>query len=66
MDHPVSFKEKMKSKNSLKWREAMEEELRSMSSNDILDLVEIVDGAKRAGCKWVYKMKYDSKSKVSR
>jgi hypothetical protein len=44
----------------------MEEELRSMSSNDVLDLVEIPDGAKRVGCKWVYKMKYDSKGKIER
>jgi hypothetical protein len=26
MDDPISYKEAMKSKNSLKWREAMEEE----------------------------------------
>jgi hypothetical protein len=35
MDDPASYKEAMKSKNSLKWREAMGEELKSMSSNDI-------------------------------
>jgi hypothetical protein len=46
MDDAVSFKETMKSKNSLKLHEAMEEELRSMSSNDVRDLVEIPDGAK--------------------
>jgi hypothetical protein len=53
----------MKSENSLKWCEAMEEELRSMSSNDVWDLVEVSDEAKRVGCKWVYKMKYDPKGK---
>jgi hypothetical protein len=51
MDDPGSYKEAMKSKNSLKWREAMEEELRSMSSNDVWYLVENPDGAKRVGCK---------------
>jgi hypothetical protein len=35
MDDPISFKEAMKSKISLKWREAMEEELRSISYNDV-------------------------------
>jgi hypothetical protein len=44
----------------------MEEELRSMSSYDVWDLVGIPDGAKRVGCKWVYKMKYDSKGKIKR
>jgi hypothetical protein len=51
MDDPTSYKEGMKCKKSLKWYEAMEEEFRSMSSNDILDLVEISDGAKRVSCK---------------
>jgi hypothetical protein len=44
----------------------MEDEFRSMSSNDVCDLVEIPDGAKRVGYKWVYKTKYDSKGKVER
>jgi hypothetical protein len=35
MDDHVSFKEAMESDNSQKWHEAMEEELRSMSSNDV-------------------------------
>jgi hypothetical protein len=43
MDDPVSFKEALKSENSQKWCEAMEEELRSTSSNDVWDLVEILD-----------------------
>jgi hypothetical protein len=44
----------------------MEEELRSMSSNDVWDLVEIFDGVKRVDCKWVYKTKYDFKGKIKR
>jgi hypothetical protein len=32
-----------------------------MSSNDVWDLVEILDGV---DYKWVYKMKYDSKGKI--
>jgi hypothetical protein len=44
----------------------VEEELRSMSSNNVWDLVEISDGAKRVCYKWVYKIKYDSKGKIKR
>jgi hypothetical protein len=66
MDDPVSYKEAMKSENLLKWCEAMEEELRSMSSNDVCGLVEIPNGTKRIGYKWVYKTKYDSKGKLER
>ena len=42
----------------------MEEELKSMGSNDVWDLVDIPDGVKPVGCKWVYKTKRDSKENV--
>jgi hypothetical protein len=51
MDDPTSYKEVMKSKNSLRWHEAKEEELKSMSSNDVWGLVKISNGTKRVGCK---------------
>jgi hypothetical protein len=66
MDDPASYKEAMMSENSKKWLEAMEDELSSMSSNGVWDLVEIPDGAKNVACKWLYKTKYDSKGKVKR
>ena len=44
----------------------MEDELRSMSTNKVWDLVEIPDRVKLVGCKWVYKTKCDSKGKVER
>jgi len=66
VDDPISFKEAMTSENSPKWLDAMEDELKSMSANDVWDLVEIPDGAKTVGCRWVYKTKYDSKGKIER
>ena len=66
VDDPNSFKEAMNSEYSHKWIKAMEEELKSMSTNKVWDLVEIPEGAKKAGCKWVYKTKYDSKGKIER
>jgi hypothetical protein len=44
----------------------MEDNLKSMGSNYVWDLVEISAGAKRVGCKWVYKNKYDSKGNAER
>jgi hypothetical protein len=44
----------------------MEEELKSISSNKVWDLVEIPDGVKPVGCKWVYKVKSDSKGNVDK
>ena len=37
-----------------------------MSSNDVWDLVDIPNGVKPVGCKWVYKTKRDSKENVER
>jgi hypothetical protein len=66
MDDPASYKEVMMSENLKKLLEAMEDELRSMSSNGVWDLVEIPYGAKKVGCKWVYKTNFDSKGKIER
>ena len=44
----------------------MEDELKTMGSNDIWDLVIIPVGAKKEGSKWVYKTKYDSRGNVER
>jgi len=61
VDDPASFKEAITHKNSDKWIEAMQDELKSMSTNQVYELVEIPDGVKPVGCKWVYKTKRDSK-----
>jgi hypothetical protein len=58
---PTSYEEAMRSPHSSKWVEAMEDEMKSMSSND---LEEIPKGAKTIGCKRVYKTKYDSNGNV--
>jgi len=44
----------------------VEEELKSMRTNKECDSVEIPEWAKKVGCKWVYKTKYDSKGKIER
>jgi hypothetical protein len=56
----------MRSAHSSKWLEAMEDEMRSMSTNRVWDLEEISKGAKTIGCKWVYKTKCDSKGNIER
>jgi hypothetical protein len=43
VDDPNSFKEAMRSEHYHKWIEAMEEELKSMSTNKVWDLVEILE-----------------------
>jgi hypothetical protein len=63
---PSSFKEAMRSVHSSKWLEAMEDEMRSMSTNRVWDLEEIPKPAKTVGCKSVYKTKCDSKGNIER
>ena len=63
---PTSYEEAMRSVHSSKWLEAMNDEMKSMSSNGVWDLEEIPKGAKIVGCKWVYKIKHDSKENVER
>jgi hypothetical protein len=62
----TSYEEAMGGPNSSKWLEAMEDEMRSMSSNNVWDLEEIPKGAKTVGCKWVYKIKYDSNGNIEK
>jgi hypothetical protein len=63
---PTSYEEAMRSPDSSKWREAMEDEMMSMSANQVWKLEEILKGAKTVGCKWVYKIKRDSKGTINR
>jgi hypothetical protein len=63
---PTSFEEAMRSAHSSKWLEAMKDEMRFMSANKVWDLERIPNGAKTVDCKWVYKMKCDSKGNVER
>ena len=50
-DDPTSFEEAMRSVNSSKWTTTMEDEMKSMSANEVWDLEEIPKGVKTVGCK---------------
>jgi len=63
---PVSFSEAMNDDNSDKWLDAMKDELKSMAQNCVWDLVELPEGCKRVGCKWVFKTKRDSHGNIER
>ena len=51
---------------SSKWLDAMKDELKSMDHNEVWDVVELPEGCKRVGCKWVFKAKRDSNGNVER
>ena len=60
------FKEAFENENSDKWLDAMNDELESMATNEVCDIVELLKGSKAVGCKWIFKTKMDSKGKVER
>jgi hypothetical protein len=63
---PTSFEEAMRSDNSSKWLKAMEDGIKSMSTNKVWDLEPIPKGAKTVCCKWVYKTKRESQGNIER
>ena len=63
---PETFSQAMSSKESNSWYNAMKEEMNSMASNRVWDLVELPDGIKAIGCKWVFKTKKDSLGNIER
>ncbi|RVW82677.1 Retrovirus-related Pol polyprotein from transposon TNT 1-94 [Vitis vinifera] len=48
------------------WYNAMKDEMSSMRCNDVWDLVELPNGVKTIGCKWVFKTKKDSSGNIER
>ncbi|GMP36789.1 hypothetical protein CsSME_00008798 [Camellia sinensis var. sinensis] len=63
---PVSYAQAMKNGNATQWLNAMKDELKSMKDNNVWDLVELPQGTKTVGCKWVFKTKRDPKGNVER
>jgi hypothetical protein len=46
-------------------RAAMEEEMHALAENETWDLVNAPTGVKPIGCKWVYKIKYNSDGSIN-
>ena len=44
----------------------MNEEMKSVHDNDVWDLVRLPEGLKPIGCKWIFKIKRDSKGNKER
>ncbi|KAL6323738.1 hypothetical protein AAG906_002206 [Vitis piasezkii] len=44
----------------------MKDEMKSMKDNGVWDLVELLEGVKSIGCKWIFKTKRDSKGNIVR
>ena len=65
-DDLTLVKQAMQSVNSTIWKEAIEDELQSMSKNEVRYLVNKTDAYKSIGYKWVFKTKRGENGKVAR
>ena len=54
---PTSYNEALIDKDVEFWKKAMNQEMESMYSNKVWELVEAPNGVKPIGCKWIYKRK---------
>ena len=57
---PIMFSHAMNCKESYLWFNAMKDEMNSMATNGVWDLIKLPNEEKTIGCKWVYKIKKDS------
>ena len=63
-DDPINFCHAIKSSNSYKWIDAMNEDMKSMKNIGVWDLVPLAEGAKLICCKWIFKIDMDSKGYI--
>ncbi|XP_059629531.1 uncharacterized protein LOC132272391 [Cornus florida] len=61
---PVTYSQAINSTNSINWINAMNEELKSMEQNKVWELIELPEGFKQVGCKWIFKTKHDSNGNI--
>ena len=61
---PTSYQEAINSPDSEKWLEAMKLEMQSMYDNQVWTLIDLTDGLKTIGYKWVFKKKTDMNGNV--
>jgi len=63
---PLSYQQAIRSPDSAKWREAMDEEFKSLEKNGTWTLARLPEGRKQIQCKWVCKMKFKVDGSIER
>ena len=66
MTDPITYEEAVSCPQSELWLDAMRDEIQSMRHNGVWELIELPEGNRPIGCKWVYKTKKDHKGKVEK
>lgn len=63
-DEPITPKEVLQKENGKQWKETIDVENNFLFQNKTWDLVELLEGRKTIGCKWVFKMKQKANGEV--
>ena len=63
---PMTYAKAVSCPQSELWLDAMRDEIQSMRHNGVWELVELPEGHRPIGCKWVYKTKRDPKGKIEK
>jgi len=66
VEEPQTYKEAISGDYAEHWKQAMEEEINSLRSNNTWSLVKIPKNARILDCKWVYRLKYKSDGSIER
>ena len=59
-DDPKTFQEAMSSRDVAFWKEAINDEMDSLISNNTWSIVDLPPSSKPIGCKWVFRRKYNT------
>ena len=57
---PDSYEEAMTSPQVFEWKSAMQKEINSLCTNETWDVVELPEGERVVGARWVYTVKLDN------
>ncbi|XP_067621258.1 uncharacterized protein [Eurosta solidaginis] len=66
VDTPRSVKEALSSEYSFEWKKSMEEEYSALLANNTWSAVDLPDGQKAIGSKWVFRIKRDSDGNIQK
>lgn len=63
---PRSYQEAISGKDSIRWKNAMQEEMDSLLKNEVWELVPLPKDRKPISCKWIYKIKMNPDQSIER
>ncbi|KAJ6843584.1 uncharacterized protein M6B38_297015 [Iris pallida] len=63
---PLTYDEAMKTRDAVFWKEAIDNEIDSITSNNTLVLVDLPEGARPIGCKWIFKKKMKANGTIDK